>query len=357
MNHTCTQLREIATSVLQLKVSGFCITKANINQDMGFVGSRCTLEGYDWEIRFHPALYVFGSNVNYYPGLDLVFHGESPTGVTAILIGKIVGDADGDIKPLTETKATVPKEFSRPMHRSPPIYIGMGTARDDFRSCSLTVECSITVFRERGPEGAIPVPAPDLPRHLGELLHSKAGADVTFAVSTSGESFAAHKAMLATRSPVFMAEFFGQMKEKDARVVEIRDMDAAVFKAMLRFVYTDAVPELEENAAEAITLAKHLLVAADMYELDRLKVMCERRLALGLDVSEVASTLAIAEQHNCPRLKAKCIEFIAGGSLENLDAVLASQGYKDLVATSPSVLAELLKAAHGKKRSRSPDAK
>ncbi|CAL4899266.1 unnamed protein product [Urochloa decumbens] len=283
MNHSCTQLREVATSVLQIKLDGFCITKANINHDMGCIRSRCTLEGHDWEIRFHPALYV--GRVNYCPGLDLVFLSE-----------------------------------------------------------------------ERRPEEAIPVPAPDLHRHLGELFRREAGADVTFTVS-SGESFAAHKGVLAVWSPVFMAKFFGQMREKkdDAQVVEILDMDAAVLKAMLGFIYTDEVLELEEKAEDEMTLAQHLLVAADKYGLDRLKVMCERRLALGLEVGMVASTLALAERHNCPRLKAKCIEFIAGGSLENLEAVLGTEGCKDLVASSPSVLAELLKAAHGKKRSRSPD--
>ncbi|CAL4906583.1 unnamed protein product [Urochloa decumbens] len=318
MNHSCTQLREVATSVLHIKVYGFCITKANINHDMGCIRSRCTLEGHDWEIRFHPALYV--GRVNYCPGLDLVFLSESRAGVTAILCGKIIaGHSDPEIKPLM-------------------------------------VECSITVFRERRPEEAIPVPAPDLHRHLGELFRREAGADVTFAVS-SGESFAAHKGVLAVRSPVFMAKFFGQMREKkdDAQVVEILDMDAAVLKAMLGFIYTDEVPELEEKAEDEMTLAQHLLVAADRYGLDRLKVMCERRLALGLEVGMVASTLALAERHNCPRLKAKCIEFIAGGSLENLEAVLGTEGCKDLVASSPSVLAELLKAAHGKKRSRSSD--
>ena len=76
-----------------------------------------------------------------------------------------------------------------------------------------------------------------------------------------------------------------------------------------------------------------------------------------MDAGTVASTLVLAEQHGCSRLKAKCIEFIAGGSQENLDAMLAMEGYKHLVASSPSVLAELLKAAHGKKRSRSPDEK
>ena len=302
-------------------------------------------------------LYVFGKS--YCPSLSLVFFGEPPRteapAVTAILSGRITAcSMDADFVAFEEKK-TVPKAFRRPLDRSPPLYLGVGSTKpyDDFRSPSLTVECTITVFREPEPRGAA---IADLSRHLGELLRSEAGADVTFAVS--GETFAAHKVVLAARSPVFMAEFFRDMKEKDARHVEIQDMDAAAFTAMLHFIYTDAVPELDERPeVTATALAQHLLVAADRYGLDRLKLMCERRLAIGMDAGTVASTLALAEQHSCSWLKAKCIEFIAGGSQENLDAMLATEGYKHLVASSPSVLAELLKAAHGKKRSRSPDEK
>jgi len=75
----------------------------------------------------------------------------------------------------------------------------------------------------------------------------------------SGESFAAHKVILAARSPVFKAEFFGGMEERSSDSVEIKDMDAAVFRSMLHFIYTDMAPELEAAA----TMAQHLLAAAD----------------------------------------------------------------------------------------------
>ncbi|OEL22638.1 BTB/POZ and MATH domain-containing protein 1 [Dichanthelium oligosanthes] len=309
MEHSWTQLREVVSSVHRLKVDGFCITKATINHDAGCVNSRCSVEGHSWEVHFHPALYAKGHGYN--PGLDLVFLGESRTGVTAILSAKVIDHTSyDDFVPFKDTK-TVPRAFHRPMDRSQPIYIGLGFAGDDFKSHSLTMECTITVFREpEAQRGAIPVPSFDLPRHLGELLRSQAGADVTFAVS--GESFSAHKTVLAAMSPVFMAEFFGEMTEKNSPLVEIQDMDAEVFKAMLYFIYTDAVPdELDEKPEAATTaLAQHLLVAADRYGLDRLKVLCERRLSLAMDAGTVASTLALAEQHNCSRLKAKCIEFI-----------------------------------------------
>ena len=71
---------------------------------------------------------------------------------------------------------------------------------------SISVVVTVTVFRD---VKAIPVPSSNLPQHLGQLLESHSGADVTFAVS--GESFAAHKSILAARSPVFRAEFFGEI--------------------------------------------------------------------------------------------------------------------------------------------------
>jgi hypothetical protein len=80
---------------------------------------------------------------------------------------------------------------------------------------SLTVECTITVLHDLDAtdrEQPLPVPPPsDLHQHLGELLQSSDGADVTFHVSE--ESFTTHKIFLAARSPVFKVEFIGGMKE------------------------------------------------------------------------------------------------------------------------------------------------
>jgi len=46
-------------------------------------------------------------------------------------------------------------------------------------------------------------------------------------------------------------------------------------------------------------MAQHLLVAADRYGLHRLKLICEARLCGGIDVGTAATTLALAEQHDC----------------------------------------------------------
>jgi speckle-type POZ protein len=122
-----------------------------------------------------------------------------------------------------------------------------------------------------------------------------------------------------------------------------------VFKALLDFIYTDTVPEFEEkhDGKEAVSMtvmAQHLLAAADRYCIERLKLICEGKLSGGINVDTAAETLALAELHRCELLKAKCIDFIVR-SPAVLDVVLATEGYKNLEASCPSVLTDLLTRA------------
>ncbi|KAL6843289.1 hypothetical protein ACP4OV_027002 [Aristida adscensionis] len=57
-------------------------------------------------------------------------------------------------------------------------------------------------------------------------------------------------------------------------------------------------------------LAKHLLVAADRYDVQGLKFACEKLLGEGLDADTVAAMFALADQHNCSKLQDSCVEFI-----------------------------------------------
>ncbi|KAJ4788141.1 BTB/POZ and MATH domain-containing protein 2 [Rhynchospora pubera] len=113
------------------------------------------------------------------------------------------------------------------------------------------------------------VPTSDLHQHFGLLLESGEGADVTFEIDE--EAFSAHKYVLAARSPVFRAQLFGSMIENKMDKITIEDMRADVFKIMLQFIYTDM---LHSEVEVSFKMAQHLLVAADRYGLERLKVIC-----------------------------------------------------------------------------------
>jgi speckle-type POZ protein len=132
--------------------------------------------------------------------------------------------------------------------------------------------CGIIVFNDND----MPMPQHDIGIHFGNLLDCTIGSDVSFVVG--GETFPAHRAVLAARSPVFKAELFGSMADATMPSITVQDMEPAVFKLMLRFMYTDSFPADTELGDSPTDLLQHLLVAADRYALDRLKLICSLKL-------------------------------------------------------------------------------
>ncbi|KAL6843275.1 hypothetical protein ACP4OV_026988 [Aristida adscensionis] len=213
--------------------------------------------------------------------------------------------------------------------------------RDD----CLVLECDVTVLKEPQVEETPiaadlegQVPPSDLGDSFGKLLESEEGADVAFKVK--GELLHAHRLVLAARSPVFKAELYGPMSENKMECIVIEDMVPAVFKALLRFVYTDSLPAMDDlDEEENEEMVKHLLVAADRYAVERLKLVCETMLCKRLKVESVAATLALADQHHCDMLKDACIGFIS--SSDRMDNVMASKGYQHLKRACPAVFVDM----------------
>ncbi|KAM0855950.1 hypothetical protein ACQ4PT_049447 [Festuca glaucescens] len=256
---------------------------------------------------------------------------------------------------------------TRPSHRSPqhlrtaspargalgyPKFVQLSALENSkiLKNDSFTIRCDVVVIDRVRIEGKgsdekkeapkfVKVPPSDLNRHLGGLLLAERGADVVF--QAGGETFAAHRCVLAARSPVFSAELFGSMKEGNTAhgsVVRVHDMEAQVFKALLCFLYTDSLPEMGKE--EEDVMCQHLLVTADKYGMERMKLVCEDRLCKYIHVNTVANILALAQLHSCAGLKSACVHFLT--SPGNLRAAMDSDGFHHLTTTCPSLLKELI---------------
>jgi speckle-type POZ protein len=105
---------------------------------------------------------------------------------------------------------------------------------------------------------------------------------------------------------------------------------------------------IRRREAQVTAWAQNLLAAADRYGLDRLKLICEIKLSTGITVDTVATTLALAELHNCSHLKAKCLEFIVS-TPAILEAVVATEGYKYLEASCPAALTSIVISMRGRR--------
>jgi speckle-type POZ protein len=268
MEHGRTNLTEAVRSVQLLKIDGYCTISTMTYSE--FIKSRWSVDGHEWEVHLYPKYCPVKTYGRVAVKLILLSEPQrSNSKLRANLSCRLVNPT----RELAPVLGTVSHVFESRGECPSVVYL---VATDKLPSSgflnndSLTVECTLTVLKElrdvvlarENMEG--PLPPSDLHQHLGDLLQAQRGADVTF-VLESGECFPAHKTILAARSPVFMAEFFGHMNERRSQSVRIQDMQAAVFKAMLHFIYTDKAPELEEDpeSTSVAAMAQHLLAAAD----------------------------------------------------------------------------------------------
>nr|CAB3494798.1 unnamed protein product [Digitaria exilis]CAB3499747.1 unnamed protein product [Digitaria exilis] len=198
-------------------------------------------------------------------------------------------------------------------------------------------------------------PPPSISHDLHRLLLVADDArwpppDVTFVVEETVE-IRAHKLVLSMRSPVFRALFHGSMKERFTRSVRIDDMAASTFRAMLRFIYTDELPIKPKGVASQeecrskhlarrrVAMARDLLVAADRYGLERLRLMCENILSESLDATTVMATLTLVDgRYSCRQLEDSCIAFMAS----TFDDVVATPEYQELKGNSVSFIADIM---------------
>ncbi|KAJ3683849.1 hypothetical protein LUZ60_014076 [Juncus effusus] len=345
-----TSITETVNGSHHFKIAGYSLSKG-----MGvgkFIASDSfRVGGYDWSVYFYPDGKSAEDNATYV-SLFIALASEG-TDVRALFELTLL-DQSG------KGQHKVHTHFNRTLEGGPYTLKYRGSmwgykrffkrtaleTSDYLKDDCLLVNCTVGVVRSHteGPRiYEIPVPPSNLANHIGELLDDRKGKDVSFEVD--GESFEAHKLVLAARSPVFRAQLFGPMKDKDMRCIKVEDMESSVFKAMLHFIYWDKLPDMEEltglNTTWVSTLmAQHLLAAADRYALERLKLLCEVKLCDEVAINTVATTLALAEQHHCHQLKSVCLKFVA--MPENLRAVMQTEGFEYLKTSCPSVLTELL---------------
>jgi speckle-type POZ protein len=217
-------------------------------------------------------------------------------------------------------------------------------ASEHLKDDCFKILCDITIPGELRKEERVTaspfvvVPPSDMHKHLGDFLKAKDGVDVTFQVG--GKTFRAHRHILTARSPVFKAELLGAMREGTTmgNCIHIDDLLPEVFEILLHFVYNDSLPEMEVQ--EVVVMAQHLLEAADRYDMTRLKLICEEKLCNYLEVSMVAATMVLAEQHNCQGLKDACIEFLKSPGIQ--EDVMETDGFDHLTKTSPALVKELM---------------
>ncbi|KAL7303982.1 hypothetical protein TKK_0003638 [Trichogramma kaykai] len=139
---------------------------------------------------------------------------------------------------------------------------------------TVTIQCELEIFKEY--KSSL---KPEIISSKDELINT-----IKFDFSFLNEEFSdvkliveeqeipAHKIVLAAASPVFRAMFTHDMLENLENSVKIMDITENIVNEMLRFIYTGKF-----DATETDKIIE-LLAVADKYQIDSLKIRCEKML-------------------------------------------------------------------------------
>jgi speckle-type POZ protein len=322
-----------------LKIVGYSLTKA-VPGGKGIKSRAFSVGDRTWFVKYFPNGSVKGIDSNCIH-LMLVLDDTVAEDTKARITFSLVDQHGNLVPPYSVTsKITNFSEETRCWY--PWISREILEKSEYLKDDSFTLRIDVTVMKDvhkdtEATPSFVAVPPPDMHQHFGNLLSSKEAADVQFRVGN--KTFPAHRLVLAARSPVFKAELYGTMKESvTTNIIPIHDMEAEVFNGLLTFMYTDTFPEMKEQ--EESPMAQHLLVAADRYLLERLKLICEDKLSKHIDADSAVTIMALAEKHNCPGLKEACLQHIR--SLKHPDAVVEKNGIGYLTRSNPRVLKGLM---------------
>lgn len=138
---------------------------------------------------------------------------------------------------------------------------------------------------------------------LAILYQSMEGSDFVF-ISSDGEEFPAHRAVLIARCPAFAAMLRTDCEEKrTGRCGPIKDIDGQTLGVLLEFLYSGTVQRIG-------TVARKLLLAAEKYQLEDLKSECAASLLQNLKSRTAAELLIVSDRNGVAELKEGVMDLI-----------------------------------------------
>jgi len=153
------------------------------------------------------------------------------------------------------------------------------------------------------------------------------------------EVFFCHRMILAERSGHFRTTLGGNFREGQTRVIEIKDMDVDTFKALLRYIYSGELSNMETNAML-------LMEVSQRFDMTDLKEVCEKYLVENyLKLDNVLDTLLTADLHEAKKLKKAAMKMI----VKNSDKIVKQEGWKEKLEKSRNLVYEIFEAMAAKR--------
>ncbi|WAR01932.1 BTBD2-like protein [Mya arenaria] len=166
------------------------------------------------------------------------------------------------------------------------------------------------------------------------MLDAEVLCDVTILAGKDEQEVKCHRFMLASRSPVFYTMFCGSLPETG--VVQVPDVEASVFRQVVRFVYSGEIQVMPESAMA-------LLYVAKKYDIQALTDRCRTFLEKIIAVDNVCIILEQAVMFDEKVLIQQCLTFVT----DNSDQVFRSN---EIMSISPEALRLILQGEKEKQK-------
>jgi speckle-type POZ protein len=173
----------------------------------------------------------------------------------------------------------------------------------------------------------------DLVNQYAKVLENQTMGDIKLIVQ--GREMTAHGDILVAASPVMAAMLApGKFKEGETKTIPVPDIEPTVFEQVLKFIYTGSAPRLSEKS-----ITKPLYLAADKYQLDTLKIMCEEDLIQHLTLGNAVKNFLWAQYYNLPQLKEASKNFLV--KYRKNEELWNQPGWKELAKTNKHAFFEI----------------
>lgn len=178
-------------------------------------------------------------------------------------------------------------------------------------------------------------PSPQINKLLqdfNKILSTGIFSDVT--LNCGGKQFTAHRAFLSVRSPVFMDLFESNLDKCSTihHIVDIPDINADIMDDFLKFIYCGTAPNIKKFATE-------LLEAADKYQINELKSVCEVALLNEITDDNVAKLAVLSEHCKTEQLQDRVEEFICA----NIRRLMTNPKFQEVMENAPVLFFRLIK--------------
>jgi len=154
---------------------------------------------------------------------------------------------------------------------------------------------------------------------LSQAFDDPVTCDVKFLIVEDSREIHVHKAVLKIRCEHFRSMFQDHWEEGGQDLVKIHQFSYSVYRAFLKYLYTDEVDLPPEDAIGLLDLA-------NSYCEQQLKRRCEGLIRQGITVENVAMLYATAIKYQAEELEEFCFRF----SLDHMTAVAQTEAFAKL---------------------------